>query len=126
MNAIVESLSRLSRVPTTRIVFDEFVKASEYRPAVEAIHPVSYIMGEILDSFYMPQYSVSKFRARVQEYLNTLGDKVDIWEIGNEINGEWLGSNVVEKMTSANEEVLLIAQIESPQGVEKRGGDRGH
>jgi hypothetical protein len=27
----------------------------------------------------------------VDEYVNLLGDKVDIWEIGNEINGEWLG-----------------------------------
>ena len=35
--------------------------------------------------------------------MNTLGDNVDIWEIGNEINGEWLGdtATVVAKMNSA-------------------------
>jgi hypothetical protein len=33
--------------------------------------------------------------------MNELGDNVDIWEIGNEINGEWLGprDSVVRKMT---------------------------
>ncbi|HMQ81191.1 MAG TPA: hypothetical protein PKD94_16615, partial [Ignavibacteria bacterium] len=30
--------------------------------------------------------------ARTDEYMNTLGNKVDIWEIGNEVNGEWLGN----------------------------------
>ena len=60
-------------------------------------------MGELLDSFYVKSYSTAAYSARTTEYLNTLGDTVDIWEIGNEINGEWLGDTptVVAKMTSA-------------------------
>jgi hypothetical protein len=103
LNDITTSLSKLSRTPTTRIVFDEFVDPSYYRkPAVE-ISKVSYVMGEILDSFYVPQYSVPAYIARTNQYLNALSDVVDIWEVGNEINGEWLGNNaeVVEKMTAA-------------------------
>jgi hypothetical protein len=53
-------------------------------------------MGEILDSFwlYYCHYSRSPertYRQRTENYLNALGDLVDIWEIGNEVNGEWVG-----------------------------------
>ena len=98
--SITEALSKLSRMPTTRIVFDEFQPASSYRQAAVAIHQVSYVMGEILDSQYMNTISVQSYLDRTSEYLSTLGDIVDIWEIGNEINGEWLGNNadVVAKM----------------------------
>ena len=58
-------------------------------------------MGEILDSQYLTTVNVQGYLDRTNEYLSTLGDVVDIWEIGNEINGEWLGTNsdVVAKMT---------------------------
>ncbi|MBI4511224.1 MAG: hypothetical protein HY698_16445 [Deltaproteobacteria bacterium] len=100
---IVEALRRHSHRPTTRIVFDELVPATDYRQAAAAIHGVSYVLGEILDSFYVKQYSVQDYLARTTEYLGFLGDVVDIWEIGNEINGEWLGktADVVAKMAGA-------------------------
>ena len=99
----VTALSNLYKKPTTRIVFDEWVAASTYINAVNQIHNVSFIMGEILDSYYMKQYSLQQYTDRVNEYYNALGSKVDIWEIGNEINGEWLGktADVVAKMNSA-------------------------
>ncbi|RPI16505.1 MAG: T9SS C-terminal target domain-containing protein [Ignavibacteriae bacterium] len=98
---IKTSLSSLPKKLTTRIVFDEWVPATDYTNAVNQLSPVSFIMGEILDSYYMKDYSVAQYTARVNEYLSVLGSKVDIWEVGNEINGEWLGSNTVEKMTAA-------------------------
>jgi hypothetical protein len=100
---IYTSLKKLPVKPTVRIVFDEWQPASEYTDAVNNLGRVSYIMGELLDSYYMNQYSNQQFHDRVVEYMNTLGDKVDIWEIGNEINGEWLGprDSVVKKMTDA-------------------------
>jgi hypothetical protein len=101
--AITESLSRLSRMPTTRIVFDEYQPASDYRKAAVAINKVSYVMGEILDSQYLTTVNVQGYLDRTREYLAALGDVVDIWEIANEINGEWLGNNadVVAKMSGA-------------------------
>jgi hypothetical protein len=100
---ITASLSRLARRPTARIVFDEFVDPDYYRRPVAQISQVSYVMGEILDSYYVPQYTVEGYMRRVQQYLHALSDVVDIWEIGNEINGEWLGRtpDVVAKMTGA-------------------------
>jgi hypothetical protein len=103
LKAITTSLGCHRVKTTTRIVFDEWIPAADYLTPVNRIHEVSNIMGEILDSYYMSQYSVSQYTARTNEYLDALGDKVDIWEIGNEINGEWLGNNsdVVAKMTGA-------------------------
>lgn len=103
ISAIVASLKSINKVPTTRIVFDEFVAASDYRDATTKIRNVSYVMGELLDSFSVSQYSVQQYLDRTREYLGALGDVVDIWEVGNEINGEWLGNNsdVVAKMTGA-------------------------
>ena len=100
---ITTSLSKLAKMPTTRIVFDENVAPSYYRNAAVAINKVSYVMGEILDSQYMNTVTVPGYIDRTNQYLNALSDVVDIWEIGNEINGEWLGSNadVVAKMTGA-------------------------
>lgn len=90
LSAITASLKSLAKKPTTRIVFDEFIPATTYVNAVRSIGEVSYVMGEILDSWYVSQYSVSDYDKRMVEYLDKLGDGVDIWEVGNEINGEWL------------------------------------
>lgn len=103
LSSVVDSLKGLAKKPTARIVFDEDVAASRYVKPVNEIYEVSYIMGELLDSYYFKQYSVPEYLERTREYLDTLGPKVDIWEIGNEINGMWLGDTptVVAKMTGA-------------------------
>src|SRR5206468_55531 len=70
-----------------------------------SIHGVSAVMGEILDSDYVALIDAAGYRRRAIDYLDTLGDVVDIWEIGNEINGEWLGdtADVVAKTSAAYE-----------------------
>ncbi|AZZ35882.1 hypothetical protein CIK05_03425 [Bdellovibrio sp. qaytius] len=103
INDVVNSLNSLSQKATARIVFDEGMAASYYATPIQKIHNVSYVMGEILDSFYVKNVTAAQYLARTQEYYNALSSSVDIWEIGNEINGEWLGntSDVATKMTSA-------------------------
>lgn len=103
ISAIIKSLKSLNFKPTARIVFDENVEASKYVNAVQQIHKVSFVMGEILDSYYVKNISTDKYSSRMKEYLNVLDGNVDIWEIGNEINGEWLGDTptVVAKINAA-------------------------
>lgn len=107
LDAVIESLKKMKYRPTVRIVFDEKLTAKKYLEALKKIHEVSYIMGELADSYYMKNYSVSEYRAHTRDYLNTLGDYVDIWEFGNEVNGEWLGktSDVVSKLVKSLEEI---------------------
>jgi hypothetical protein len=103
LNQIVVSLGKLSIKPTTRIVFDESAPASQYVKPLKRIHKVSNILGELLDSYDMKDYSVSQYEDRVKDYIDKLSDNVDIWEIGNEVNGEWLGNtdSVVLKINFA-------------------------
>lgn len=111
LDDIVDALGSLSRVPTTRIVFDEFMPATYYAQAVNRIGQVSYVMGELLDSSAMAQYSLDAYAARTAEYLDAFGGEVDIWEIGNEVNGEWLG----------NPDAVAAKIVAAYQHVEKRG-----
>jgi hypothetical protein len=104
---IVESLAKLSHKPTTRIVFGKDAPASQYVEAAREIHKVSYVMGEIVDSFFMDKYDIKEYLTRTSEYLKVLADHVDLWEIGNEINGDWCGPTpqVAAKMVGAYDRV---------------------
>jgi len=89
--------------PTVRIVFDEFVAATDYIDPITQIKTSGFIMGELLDSYYVNQYSVKQYINRATEYYNALKNLVDIWEIGNEVNGDWLGNSdsVIAKIQGA-------------------------
>lgn len=60
---------------------------------------LAYVMAELLDSKYI-HYCTEKSGAgadrncaleRAKNYYAALGDCVDIWEVGNEVNGQWAG-----------------------------------
>jgi len=99
---VVAALNTLSVGPTTRIVFTPPRPASDFLTAVSKISAVSYIMGQPVDSSEVSGISVANYLSRFQDYVTTLGN-VDLWEICNECNGDWLGktSDVVAKMTEA-------------------------
>ena len=48
-------------------------------------------MGELLDSSEEKAVSVAAFQAHVRSYLQALDGDVAIWEVGNEVNGNWTG-----------------------------------
>jgi hypothetical protein len=105
ISGIVDSLAHLSHMPTTRIVFDYGQPPSAYAEAIRRIHSVSYIVGMIADSSTMKRYTTAAYAQRVTDYLTTFGSQVDIWEVGNEINGDWLGSDAAAKMVEAYNQV---------------------
>lgn len=88
---IVDATRHLARRPTSRIVFDPGTTASDYASPIRRIRRTSYVLGELLDSSAMRSTSLAGFHRRVSSFERTLGTDVDIWEIGNELNGEWLG-----------------------------------
>ena len=102
LNAIITSLTKLPHKPMVRVVFDPGTSAAEYYPALVKLHAVAYVMGEIMDSYYFPT-DINTYTARTKELVYALNGTVDVWEIANEINGEWLGSSAIEKMMTAIE-----------------------
>ncbi|MCI5163228.1 MAG: hypothetical protein D3917_14660 [Candidatus Electrothrix sp. AX5] len=118
---INDALSSHAIKPTVRIVFDECMypvdkcvaacdecwDPSDYQESLENVASVSFVMGEILDSAFVEDYSVAEYIERTNEYLNRFDNLVDIWEIGNEVNGDWLGepADVVAKIRGAYDAV---------------------
>jgi hypothetical protein len=83
---------RLLSRPTIRLVFDAVGPAC-YRQGVRAFDRYGFTMGELVDSSAMKHYTLAQIHDRASAYVSTLASDVDLWEIGNEVNGEWL-SNV--------------------------------
>lgn len=104
---LTSSLAALPVRPTTRVYFDVHEPPSYYAQAIDEIGPVSDVMGELLDSSDEKRISVAGLQARTEAYLGTLGSRVDIWEIGNEVNGDWTGryADVSAKLTEAYDDV---------------------
>ncbi len=107
LNQIVASSRHLPAMPATRIYFDVTRPPGYYAAAVRRLHPVSYLMGELLDSSDETSIGVAAYAKRTKAYLNAFGAAIDIWEIGNEVNGNWTGPYpvVAAKLAAAYREV---------------------
>ena len=71
------------------------IRAKDYVSLFKEIHKVAYIMAQPVDSFEMNTYkNVESYKNRFEDSYKYLKDYVDIWEIGNEVNGEeWIKEN---------------------------------
>jgi hypothetical protein len=99
---IAKKLKQLPSKPWVRVVFDEGVDAQEYISVLKALRPVvSGVLGEILDSQFVADISLREYEKRAASYFAHLRGLVDVWEVGNEVNGEWTGNNFHEKVYSA-------------------------
>jgi hypothetical protein len=92
-------------MPTIRIVLELWQDPKLYLEAVKTLHGVegrpriAYVMCEVADSDYLWRFNDehkdneehSDLLARLHLFLDVLGDYVDAWEVGNEVNGEWAG-----------------------------------
>jgi len=107
LQELTDGLAALPDRPTTRVYFDVREPAQYYADAVEQIDRVGPVMGELLDSSDEQSISTAAFQMRVQSYLQTLGPSVAIWEIGNEVNGNWTGryTTVEAKLAEAFDDV---------------------
>ncbi len=98
----LSSVAAFPRRVTIRTVFDPPMggspAASDYLQSVRALSDKGDVMGLPVDSSAMSQLTTVAIGARIAEYLSTLGPYVRIWEIGNEVNGNWLGQDVITKI----------------------------
>ena len=100
--AIVQSLSALPVKPWVRVVLDEFAKPSDYVAPLDALAAAGIpVMAELLDSQFVKDCDVACYTQRAESFYAALGNRVAVWEIGNEINGEWLGTGAGDKVGAA-------------------------
>ncbi len=89
--ALARSLRALPERAIARVVFDPGEKPASYAGALRRLHPVADVMGQPVDSSETASYSVAAYRSRFAAYVAAFPHLVDVWEIGNEVNGEWTG-----------------------------------
>lgn len=100
LNDIVESLQKLPQRVTVRLVFNLPFAPDVYRDAVKQISKVADILGQPADSVYVAKLSLAQYGKRFEDFLVAFPE-IELWEIGNEINGHWLGTGVPEKLDAA-------------------------
>jgi hypothetical protein len=91
-DTLVKALEALPERPTVRIYFDVQEPASSYLDLARALAPHASLMGEILDSSDEKALSAAGAESRARDYTSILGPYISIWEVGNEVNGSWLGN----------------------------------
>lgn len=98
----VDALKSLPLRTMVRTVFDlpsgGHPVAGDYVSSLTALAAVADVMGQPVDSSYMPSLTLTAVQARMTEYLGALGPFVSVWEVGNEVNGNWLGPGVMPKI----------------------------
>lgn len=113
LDKVLTSLNNLTDQPSTRITFtlcgvgddgscSSPAAASTYTTAIQTLKSQTrppFLLGEVLDSSYQGCFTptgspsgTQSAEARWNDYVSTLGSYVDVWEVGNEINGNWLDS----------------------------------
>ncbi len=116
LTGLVDSLQSLPHKPAVRVVFDETESPASYAQAIPALHEVSYVMGTIVDADYVADFTVEQYTQRTRDYLAAFPTDVDLWEVGNEINGNWLDTtpggvqDVIDKMTGAFDLVQIAGK----------------
>lgn len=111
ISTVVASIENLPYAPTVRVVFtwtgNTPTPPSHYTAAIADLDAHAAVMGELLDSSYEKKVTVKKFTTDVKNYLTKLGTDVSIWEVGNEVNGNWTGtySTVEAKLVDAYNDV---------------------
>jgi hypothetical protein len=104
LNAQVDALASLPMRPTTRIVIDYGSAVSDYAQSIPAIAKVSDVVAQLGDSSELRGKTAASYRRWVQKFVDAYKGQVSVWEIGNEVNGEWVGTPAQElaRINAAN------------------------
>jgi len=92
----IDALRSFRQRVMLRVVFDPDQEPESYKEAVVKLSAVCDIVGCLLDSSAMDE--IEDCKARADAYVEALGEYISVWEVGNEVNGDWLGSEVPEKI----------------------------
>ncbi|MDT4953852.1 MAG: hypothetical protein QOJ02_1990 [Acidobacteriota bacterium] len=144
-----EQWSILKAIPSVivvRVVFNKDTKPEDYSTNLSKLHSMTfpdsdkrkvYVVGEFLDSDFLARYRWdckpsdgcttdenrdSKFldyKTRIDSYLSVLDKDVDVWEVGNEVNGEWADEGCVKKVNKNGSDGGCFSDVK--QGKDGKG-----
>lgn len=135
LNKLLEMIDNLGAGNVTvRVVFQQNTHPSLYQCILKEFKKHNYrVMGLIFDSEALATYhyvnsaedtpvncatyddTQHDYKARVKCYIETLNSSVDIWEAGNEVNGEWADEGCIK-----DEEKSCFSNIPPDSDKDKR------
>jgi hypothetical protein len=92
------ALAGLPRRATVRVVLDQGTAPADYVASVRKLATVADVMALPLDSSDMKKVNATQAGDRARSYIAALQDAAPIWEVGNEVNGNWVGTDTVGKI----------------------------
>jgi len=110
LTAQTDALAALPRRPIARVVADIGTDPADFAESLPAVHRVSDVILELGDSSELRSVGAPEYSAWVHSLTARYARDVDIWEIGNEVNGEWVGAPAQEtaRIAAAAGEVRAI------------------
>ena len=90
------ALAALPARPVARVVVDWGTTPRDFASALPALHGVADVIVELGDSSELRGVDAAAYAAWVRSFTRRYARDVDTWEIGNEVNGEWVGSPAEE------------------------------
>ena len=107
IEAVVDAIRDMPVKPTVRIVMSRDIDPSDYVDLFFRLHEVAYVMACPVDSSEIAHYrDPESYLKRFKDSYEALCEYTDIWEVGNEINGDsWILQDtalVTAKVRSVN------------------------
>jgi hypothetical protein len=94
--AQTQALAALPKRPWARVVADIGTTPADFSRSLPAVHNVADTILELGDSSEVKGLSPSAYAAWAQSLTSAYASQVDVWEVGNEVNGEWVGTPAQE------------------------------
>ena len=92
-----------------RIVFDLTVTPATYSDLINYAKAKGLkVLGQPVDSTYDKKLTRAQYKQRFIDYI-TAFPQIDAWEVGNEVNGTWLSTDIALRIADAAAEVKARA-----------------
>ena len=105
LDTTIAAIAALPVAPVVRMVFDLDQDPASYNEAVTRLAQHATVMAQVVDSSDFTSITGEQYLDRFRTYVGMFGDRIPLWETGNEVNGEWLGdpAPVVAAITGADQ-----------------------
>ena len=106
LGAAERAIDALPFTATVRLVTDPERGPDDYQEAITALSSRARLVVQLVDSTAMAGLGVEEARSRARAFVERYAGQVEVWEVGNEVNGAWAGTGPQE----INAKVLAMAE----------------
>ena len=106
LGAAERAIDALPFTATVRLVTDPERGPDDYQEAITALSSQARLVVQLDDSTAMAGLGVEEARSRARAFVERYAGQVEVWEVGNEVNGAWAGTGPQE----INAKVLAMAE----------------